>query len=129
MGTRCRFVQPEITRLPLSGGDWIDVKKQLNAGEQRRVFGRLVKAMHFNEKTEINPEQLGRSKLAEYIIGWSFVDANGSPVPFSEAAIDNLETDTYRELVTAVDEHEARIDEERAAEKNARGDAIKSSAN
>jgi hypothetical protein len=34
---RNRFVKPEIVRLPLSGGDWLDVKRRLTSGEMRQV--------------------------------------------------------------------------------------------
>ena len=125
---RCRFVQPDVIRLPLSDGDWIDVKKELNAGEQRRVFSRLVKTMHFNEKAEIDAEQVGLSKVVEYVVGWSFTDAAGKPVPVSEAAICNLDGDTYQEIVRAVDVHENEVESARELAKNAKGDANKSSA-
>lgn len=123
---RCRFVQPEVVRLSLSDGDFIDVKKELNAGEQRRVFTRLVKAMHFNEKAEVNPEQVGLSKVVEFLVGWSFTDSSGQPVPVSEAAIGNLDGETFTEIVKLVDAHEAAGDAAREQEKNARGDESKS---
>lgn len=126
--SRCRFVQPDIVRLPLSDGDWIDVKKQLNAGEQRRIFGRLVKAMHIGEKTEVDPEQVGKTKLIEYIVGWSFVNAAGGPEPFSEDALENLDVDTFGEIVKAVDDHEETQERKRLDAKNGQGDASKSSA-
>jgi len=115
---RCRFVQPDVVRLPLSDGEWIDVKRELNAGEQRRVFSRLVKALHFNEKAEVNPEQVGLSKVVEYVVDWSLVDAGGKRVPVSEAAIGNLDGDTYGEIVRAVDVHENEIESARELRKN-----------
>lgn len=111
--SRCRFVQPELTRLSLSQGDFIDVKKQLNAGEQRRVFGRMVRDMTPGEKVTLDPEQVGRTKLVEYIVGWSFTGADGQPVPFSESALDNLNTETYAELIKAIDAHETAQEAER----------------
>jgi hypothetical protein len=123
---RCRFVQPDVIRLPLSDGDYIDVKKELNAGEQRRVFSRLVKAMHFSEKPEIDPEQVGLSKVVEYLVGWSFADAQGKPVPVSEAAISNLDGETYGEIVKAIDAHDDAVTQERETRKNETADTTKS---
>lgn len=123
---RCRFVQPDVTRLALSDGDYIDVKKELNASEQRRVFSRLVKTMHFSEKPEIDPEQVGLSKVVQYIVGWSFTDAAGKPVPFSEAALDNLDGETYGEIVKVIDAHDDAVTAERDARKNATADTTKS---
>ncbi len=125
---RCRFVQPDVVRLSLSDGDWIDVKKELNAGESRRVFTRLVKAMHFNEKAEVDPDQVGLSKVIEFLVGWSLTDQSGKPVPVSEAAINNLDGETYAEIVKAIDVHEAASDAAREALKNAKGDVSTSSA-
>jgi len=124
---RCRFVQPDVIRLPLSDGDWIDVKKELNAGESRKVFTRIVKTMHFNEKAEIDPEQVGISKVIEFLVGWSLTDASGKPVPVSEASINNLDGETYAEIVKAIDAHEAAQDAAREDAKNAKGDVSKSS--
>jgi hypothetical protein len=122
MAGRCRFVQPDVVRLPLSEGEWVDAKKELNAGEQRRVFSRLVKAMHFGEKAELNPEQVGFSKVVEYVVGWSLVDLSGKPVPVSEAAISNLDAGTYAEIVRVIDIHENEVESARELEKNATGD-------
>jgi hypothetical protein len=124
---RTRFVQPDVVRLSLSDGDWIDVKRELNAGESRRVFARLVKTMHFNEKAEVDPEQVGLSKVAEFLVGWSLTDGDGKKVPISDAAINNLDADTYAEIVKAIDAHEAVGDAAREALKNATGDTAKSS--
>ncbi len=128
MAGRCRFVQPDVVRLALSDGDWIDVKKELNAGESRKVFTRLVKAMHFNEKAEVDPDQVGLSKVVEFLVGWSLVDAQGKPVPVSEAAINNLDAATYAEVVKAIDAHEAAGEAAREEAKNEKGDENKSSA-
>ena len=128
---RSVFVQPELVRLSLSGGDeWIDVKKTLNAGETRRVFARLVKTMRTGGEsfsTELDPEKVGVTKLVEYIVGWSFKDSEGKPVPVSEAALDNLMPDVYRELIELIDKHEdeQKKASEAAKEKNPTG-AIRS---
>lgn len=128
MGARSRFVPQDVVRLPLSGGDWIDVKKELNAGEARRVFTKLVKTMHAGEKTELDPEQVGKTKLAEYIVGWSLVDDQDRSVPFSTAALDNLDQDTYTEIMKAVDAHDEAVEKAREERKNDRGTSMVSAA-
>jgi hypothetical protein len=115
--SRCRFVQPDLVRLPLSDGDYIDVKRELNAGEQRRVFSRMVRDMTPGEKLTLKADEVGRTKLSEYIVGWSFTDVDGKPVPVSDSAIDNLDTDTYAELVKAIDAHEEAQNTTREAER------------
>ena len=113
---RSRFVVPDMVRLPLSDGDWIDVKKELNAGEQRRVFTNLVKTMQAGEKPELNPEQVGKTKILEYVVAWSF--GTGAQA-FSASALDAIDPDSYAEIVAAVDAHDEAADKARAERKNA----------
>jgi hypothetical protein len=125
---RNRFVQPDTVRLDLSDGDYIDIKKELNAGENRRVFGRLVKDMRAGEAVTLEPEQVGLTKIVEYLIGWSFTDNDGRPVDLSEGAINNLDQDTYREISDAIDSHEAKVIGERLARKNGKAGTLPSEA-
>jgi hypothetical protein len=111
------FVEPKIVRLTLSGGRTVDVKRRLNAGETRRVFGRMVKTMVAGEPIALDPELVGFTKLVEYLVAWSLVDSEGQPVPISEAAVNNLDPDLYLELTRAVENHEAEIEAQIALEK------------
>ena len=122
------FVRPEVVRLPLSGERWIDVKKRLNAGESRKMFARVVKDMPAGATPTLDPEQVGLTKLVAYLLGWSFTDDDGKPVPFSVAALDNVDTDLYAEMIKAVDAHEDAQDVARSAEKNGQSSGIASSA-
>jgi len=125
---RNRFVQPDTVRLDLSDGDYIDIKKELNAGENRRVFGRLVKDMRAGEAITLEPEQVGLTKIVEYLIGWSFTDGDGRSVDLSEGAINNLDQDTYREISDAIDSHEAKVISERLSRKNGKAGTLPSEA-
>jgi hypothetical protein len=118
---RCRFVPGDVVRLPLSGGEWIDVKKELNAGEARRVWSALVREMNAGEPTKLDPEKVGLTKVVEYVVGWSLLNADDRPEPVSESAIEGLDVDTYKEIVDAVDQHDARNEALRVARKNGRG--------
>lgn len=118
---RNRFVAPLVVRLPLSDGDWIDVKKELNAGEQRRIFTGLVKSMTAGEKAELNPEHVGKTKILEYVVDWSFMDAEGQPVPFSASALDAIDPSSYAEIMAAVDAHDEAAEQARDERKNASG--------
>jgi len=109
---RNRFVRPSIDRLPLSDGDWIDVKHELNAGDVRRIFTEMIKEQHAGAAAVINSERVGVTKILAYVVQWSFEDHNG-PVPFSESALQHLDTDTFREIAEAVDAHDVRSEQER----------------
>jgi hypothetical protein len=122
------FVRPEVVRLSLSGGRWIDVKKRLNAGESRKMFARVVKDMTAGEKAQLDPEQVGLTKLVAYVLGWSFTDDDGKPVPFSQGAMDNVDPDLYAEMIQAIDAHIEAQDAARDKEKNKSGGEKESSA-
>lgn len=125
---RCRMVKPEVVRLLLSDGDFLDVKKTLNAGEYRHLIisQRDVKA---DGEIRLDLEKVQIAKLLAYILGWSLIGLDDKPIPYSYdmpeaqriAAINGLDQDTYRELVQAVDAHEAQDEQERSARKNAQG--------
>jgi hypothetical protein len=112
-----RFVSPDVVRLPLTEGDWIDVKKRLNTGEQRRVFAKMARDMVPGEKVKLDPEQVGIAKVLEYLIGWSLTDGV-KPVPLSAAAVGNLEVETFNEIREAIEAHEEKQDAIREQEKN-----------
>jgi hypothetical protein len=98
-------------------GDYIDVKKSLNAGEQRRIFSRMMNEITPGEKFTLKPDEVGKTKIIEYLVGWSFVDTEGKPVPVSEAAIDNLDTETYADMTAAIDWHESALVTQREDER------------
>jgi len=84
-------------------GHWIDVKKELNAGEQRKLFARLIKSMNFVDKPEIDPEQVGFSKVVQYLVGWSLKDKQGRTPPVSESAINNTKGGLYGQIANCVE--------------------------
>jgi hypothetical protein len=98
---RCRIVSPESVRLPMSDGDFLTVKKELNAGE------------YVDYLTDRAAGKFFALQLA-YLVGWSFVGRGGVPIPYSlDQAIDerrdtlrNLDTATMHEIVTAIQAHE-----------------------
>lgn len=117
-GRLIRFVQPEIVRLELSEGDWLDVRRELSTGEARRAMARTIKSMRADGRIEPDLEMLGRAEIAAFIVDWSFIDANDKRVPFTDAALDNLTQDAYAEIETAVRAHMAAVEEERGKAKS-----------
>jgi hypothetical protein len=115
-----RFLKPEIVRLNLTGNDWITVKRQLTAGEQRRVFARTVKAVKAGQPIEIDLELAGISSLVEYLIDWSFTDHEGKPVVIRDMpreyvmdVLNSLDADSFNEITEAISAHEKTIAEEK----------------
>lgn len=125
MGRQNRFVQPDTVRIPLSDGDYIDIKKELNAGEERRAYAQIVKNSRAGERAELDLERVGLARLVVYVVGWSFVDDRG-PVAVSESAMLSLDVDTFKEMLDAIDAHDQAIEARRAERKNVLGGATTS---
>lgn len=108
--------------------DWVDVKAELNAGETRAVFTDTVKHMQAGERATIDPQQVGITKLLQYVLAWSFTDADGRVIPFSASALNNLNVESFNEVYAAVDWHDDQVDQRRKERKNAQGIRSASSA-
>jgi hypothetical protein len=100
--SRCRVVAPEIVRLLLSDGDYLDVQKELNAGQYLELLTALVDRKPF-------------AKAIAYLVSWSLVGLNGQPLPYDldmpeadrRSTIGALDKGTVREITAALDKHEA----------------------
>jgi hypothetical protein len=88
-------------RLPLSGGDYIDVQKELNAGDYFDLLVALEDRKPF-------------AKVLAYLIGWSLTGLDDKPLPYSLDLPENVRRDTVRsldkatyiELSTIIKKHE-----------------------
>jgi hypothetical protein len=129
-----RFVRPDSTRIEISGGDWLLVRSQLNAGEHNEVFARstdstiAVDASGMKGDIKIHPVKAGMANLVGYLIDWSLVDDDGRKVeirdqPFEvvAAALEGLDLDSFQEIQKAITAHGKQVDERRDQEKKLRG--------
>lgn len=120
---RCRVVAPEVVRLPLSDGDYLDVQKELNAGQYLELLTALVDRKAF-------------AKPIAYLVGWSLVGLNGQPLPYDldmpeadrRSTIGALDKGTLREITVALDKHEAAEEQALTAKKKTPSSALASSA-
>jgi hypothetical protein len=109
---RSRVVVPEVVRVPLSEGDYIDCKRELNAGE----YYDLLTAMADRQKF---------AKILAYVVGWSLVGVDDQPIPYDiddpeparRDTIGALNKGTLRELIAALDKHEAAQEQLQAKKK------------
>jgi hypothetical protein len=114
-----RVVKPETKLLPISGDDWLLVKRRLNHGEVSRIFIRS----HDVDGHPI-PIKHGLSKVAMYLLDWSLTDLAGAPLVIRgatlddiEAALNGLEPDSVYEIHAAIIAHEEAVAAEVAVEK------------
>lgn len=117
-----RFSKPESVKLNISQGDWLLVKKRLTAGEQRRVYTRLIKRMVSGEPTELDPTLVGITTILGYLLDWSIKDAANNPIAVTDQtvidALSNMDGESFNEILQAVQDHEKAMADEREVEKN-----------
>ena len=118
-----RFVRPQTTVVPLTNGDTITVKTRLSAGEQQEAYARMYHT-GTDGKLHVNPLQSGRAMMTAYLVDWNLTDDDGAPVPIRgltveelDAVLGLLEPESFAEIKRAIDAHETRMVEARAAEK------------
>ena len=107
---RNRFVVPKVTRLPLSDGDWIEVKDELTVGEARAVTQSFVGVINPDGSRTPNRETLGMGQVFAHLVDWSLKDANDKPVPLTMDALKALSLDDFREIDDALDRHLEAVD-------------------
>ena len=117
MSKRNRFASTESVRLPLSDGDWIEIKEELSAKDARESFGQVVREYDKDGMPVLDPEKVGFPRVMAYLLDWSFTDADGKPVAVSAAAVNALTYDDYNEIQKAITAHETA--REAARSKNA----------
>jgi hypothetical protein len=99
---RSRVVVPDVVRVFVSDGDYVDLKRDLNAGE----YFDLLTAMADRQKF---------AKILAYLVGWSLVGLDGQPLPYDldlpeevrRSTLGALDKATLREITAVLDKHEA----------------------
>lgn len=119
-----RFVRPDTTTLKISDGDTLTVKRRLNTGEQRTVFGTMSRELA-DGTLRANPLEVGIALVTAYLVDWSLTDADGVRVEIRgvppeqlRAVLDELEPDVFEEIRVAINAHVDAQAVIRAAEKN-----------
>jgi len=120
---RCPIVTPESVRLPLSRGEYLDVKKELNTGEHRQMIAEQFKDMGPTDAGALTValNKLGMNRVLAYVLGWSFVGLDHKPLKFGEGALNSCDFGTWEEILKAVDAHHASVEKELETRKNGLG--------
>jgi len=116
---RNRFIEPEIVRLFLSDGDWIEVKRELNIGEHKRLDAAGVRYQLFGPPI-VDWEAYHIGRAAVWLTAWSFRNAEDRPVELTIDAIRALDQETFNEIQTALTAHIDVLDEEKKTRLQAR---------
>ena len=122
-----RFVRPDTRTLTLGNGDQLTVRARLTAGEQRASYARLYRP-GVDGRLQMDPLQLGVGVILAYLLDWNLKDDAGQAVPIRDLApddlqrvVDALDPDSFAEIRTAIETHEAAMLAEREAQKKTDG--------
>jgi hypothetical protein len=114
-----RYVPPDTKKIDLSDGDWIEVKKFLNAGEDAQLAGAGVPAFRNDpargQAFDLDFAGLKYARILAYVTAWSFDDAKGRRTEPTRENVYALDKATVEELDAALDAHIKAME----AEKNA----------
>lgn len=117
--TRCRFVDPTLfDRIPISGGNWIEVKKQINVGEKKRIESagvRRVRSTTGEVVVELDHTEYSFVRTEVWLKDWSLKNKEGKDVGLSTSAIRALDEETFDEIENAISSHIEKLDAEKKA--------------
>ena len=109
-----RFVVPNVVRLGLSDGDWIEIKERLDFGETQALTaatlaqdGNLAGGDAPTLRLDLGAYKVKRMLM--YLLDWSFRDVDDKSVQVTEATIKALDPETAAEIDAALDAHIAGI--------------------
>jgi len=107
------FVRPETDTIALTNGQSITVRRKLNAGERRAMFGR----MYYPDTVRVDPMRVQLATMTAYLLDWTLKDDDGRLVPIAELPLDQLtpildllEPARFAEISTAIDTHAERLE-------------------
>jgi hypothetical protein len=118
-----RFVAPVTETIQLKDGHWIEIKKDLTAGEERALRSsgfRRVSQRKEDETNEVDVDwtAMAFARVEAYLVDWSARDDKGKSVAVSKAAIRALDEDSFNEIDEAIKAYvEARDAAKKAAAK------------
>lgn len=105
---RNRFLSADSVRLPLTDGDWVEVKKDLNTGDQKRLENAGTLPPIKVDGQVINPIDWERYELERamiFLTDWSFRGADDKPVKLTIDALRALEIESFDEVNKAIFKH------------------------
>lgn len=117
-------VSPDVVRVEMfykGMAFWIDLKKELTAGETRRLSASPFRSVSQGEKSP----DLDRSvelnvaydaaiflKVKLYVVDWSLQDDRGQKLPRDLDTLRAMKADVFKLIEEAVDKHQATMEED-----------------
>jgi len=105
--SRNRFVKPETVRLKLSEEEWVEIKKELNAGEARKQAS-LAVVPHILEGRVVDRVDWSQYELLRmelWVVDWHLHNAEGKVPKLSLDALRALDVTTFNEINDLISQH------------------------
>ena len=106
-----RFVDSaQVVRYTLADGeDWVEFRKELSYAESQKVEAGALRGKVDQSSQELDIDidwaAYGVSRLAGWVVDWSFTDQDGSKEPVTAQSIGLLNQATAEELGGLLDKH------------------------
>lgn len=117
---RIRFHAPIVDRIPISDGDWIEVKHKLNNGDQKRLESAGLKPPMVVGGKIISPidwEVYEIHRAMIFLTAWSLHGPDDKPIDITVDALRALDTDSFEEINRAIYRHIAQVTAEELTKK------------
>lgn len=103
-----RTVLPSVTRVPISDGDWVELKDELNVGEQKRLEAAGLKAPIIADGRIYSPidwEVHDQLRALIWVTDWSLKGPDDKDLKLNMASVQALNVETFEEINKAIIEH------------------------
>jgi hypothetical protein len=102
---RCPLVRPETVRHTFDDGEWIELAKELTAGEYREMFAAQFRDRKTGDGLAVDLRQLGINTILAYVKDWSFVDTLQNPLPITEDWLKKFDVPTFQAIREVAEAH------------------------
>lgn len=121
--SRNRFIVPDTVRIPLSNEEWIEIKKELNAGEERKQSALALVPILLNGKIvdRVDWSQYEILRALLWLVKWHVHDEKGEVPPLTLDSIRALDVETFNEINDHIYVHVMEIAALKKAAKNPSG--------
>lgn len=118
MGNVFRFAKPNVVRIDMGEGEWIEVMEELSVGAQRKAYTSAIKGSvkleNGDTRTEYDAQKLSFALVCAYLVDWSARDEQGKGIDLSDPAkklsiLEALTPEAYDALDEAIDAHIERV--------------------
>lgn len=101
----CPLVRPETVRVTLKNGEWLELVKELTAGEYRDVQVAHMKEVTAGSGVVVDYRNVGFAMVLAYVKDWSFTNFDGTTLPISSDWLRKFRTDLFDDVRAAVEAH------------------------